>query len=201
MYGISSQDLVEVAGKPLLVARSPQPECRVGEASAEGELDVVRQIWWRCGSSESYGVALGQDSEWTRGGGGAGDLAFGQSVHVETDQSPGPRPGRRVEVSADASCQEETPGSAVVVHRPFDGPQQLRNLLPLVEEHRPVERRERGVGIRVERSRLGRAVEANDARCVLARRGRLPRGTRTNDETAGCTRRTSASSSSRSRRT
>ncbi len=116
---------------------------------------------------------------------GASDLPLGKAVQHQPDDStrPGPLAGR--EVGFDAAGKEKPAGTGIVVDRALDRAQDLRHLLPLVEEDwfpRPAQCR-----VRVRGNRRGDrgVIQPQDVVGDPPGGGRLPRGTRAGDHDSG----------------
>jgi hypothetical protein len=103
-----------------------------------------------------------------------GDLATGQTVQKHADNPSGTGPHRRCQVGLDTAGQEEPSRTGIVVDGTLDRTQDLRDLLPLIDEHRLGHPAQRGVRIGRHDGRHSRVVQPQDVRGQPTRRRRLP---------------------------
>ncbi len=116
---------------------------------------------------------------------GVSDLPFGKTVQDQPDDPtrPGPLAGR--EVGFDAAGEEKPAGTRIVVDCALDRAQDLRHLLPLIEENWFLRAAQCRVRVRGNRRGDRGVIQPEDVVGDPPGGGRLSRGTRAGDHDGG----------------
>lgn len=158
---VPGQQLVQIPVQPCLPRRAGQPEQRLRETAAQGQLDVTAQVGHLRGQAEPAQIGLGEPVHEQRARRAAEQLAHGDPVEPQPDKAAGAGPGLGLQVGADAAGQKEPAGPRSIIHGSLDRAEYRGDGLPLVEQQRLGLPAQRGVGIGAEGGSLGRAVEAD----------------------------------------
>ncbi|MCY1140356.1 hypothetical protein OWR29_20345 [Actinoplanes sp. Pm04-4] len=108
-----------------------------------------------------------------------------ERIHRQPDDPARRGPARRRQVGLRGSGQHEAARPRVIVHRPFDGAQNLGRQLPLVDQDRFGEPAKCGVGVSTDHGSLRGNIEPQNRTGVTARCRRLAAGAGADDEGSG----------------
>ncbi len=123
---------------------------RSRETAAHCERQIVVDGRRHSGEAEGLDGATGQAGEERRlrRRDVTVDLPCGEAVHSGAHDTPGAGPQLVAEFGAHTSGQQQLPRREVRVDGTFGGGQNLRDLLPLVDQHRPGSTAQRRIGVR-----------------------------------------------------
>lgn len=142
---VQLDELFGVGAEPPRAIASRQAQ-HIGESSCDDPFQVVASAEFRCAPNRRL---VGEQRIDGVEGSVVLDLALGQPRHPHTDQTSSPRPGGSLLSGAHRAGQDEpaTSAAGVGIHSPLHRTDDLRRLLPFVDDHRALAGRKDAVWV------------------------------------------------------
>jgi hypothetical protein len=127
--------MIEVGVQPDLAGLRPEPEGGLGESTAGRQDEVAVNVRHSGRHADRSEIAITRRSQNVRRVAGLDDLPLRQSVQDQPDDPAGTWPHRRGQIGFDAAGEQESARPRVIVDRPLDRTEDLRDFLPFIDQY------------------------------------------------------------------